>query len=99
MLPCLSKVTSEKFCSDFKFAVSIGLSYRWQSHDSDITTFSSGFLKFLFRVSQAKNILEGQRLLLTILNSRVLLMLLLMKEPIPKPQRVKSKQKWKKIIH
>ena len=68
MLPHLSKAAVEKFRSDFKFAVSIGLSYRWQSHDSDVTTFSTGFLKFLFRVSQAKNILEGQRLLSTILS-------------------------------
>ena len=43
MLPRLSKADVEKFRSEFKFGVSIGLSYRWQSHDSDVTTFSTGF--------------------------------------------------------
>jgi len=58
-----------------------------------VLTFSAGFLKFLFRLSQAKKILEVSQLFTTILNSSVLLMLLSMKQQNQKPQRVKLRQK------
>merc|ERR1712081_66628 len=91
----LPKYTVEKLGSAFKFG----------HHATDCShiimmsldlTFSAGFLKFLFQLSQAKKILEVFRLLTTILNSTVLLMLLLMKEQNQKPKRVKLKQNYKK---
>ena len=88
----LPKYTVEKLGSDFKF----GHHATDGSHiimTSLVLTFSAGFLKFLFQLSQAKNILEVYRLLTTILNLTVSLMLLSMKEQNQKPQRVKLKQK------
>ena len=88
----LPKYTVEILGRDFKF----GHHAIDGSHiimTSLVLTFSAGFLKFLFRLSQAKKILEVYQLLTTILNSTVSMMLLLMKQQNQKPQRVKLKQK------